>query len=113
MVCRGFLLALPRGGLIVLPAPRRKPPNNVVAHRRTARISPVDQRPLESTLAALGPVELRHVRRTGGEALFSELLAPHHYLGYCPEAIPGAALRCNDPAAIWCHRSLNCGPLCR
>jgi hypothetical protein len=83
MVCRGLLLALHRAGLIVLPAPRMKPPNNVVAHRRTARVSPVDQRPLESTLAALGPVELRQVRRTESEALFSQLLAQHHYLGYC------------------------------
>ena len=83
MVCRGLLLALHRGGLIVLPAPRMKPPNNVVAHRRTARLTSLDQRPLESTLAALGPVELRQVRRTDGEALFSQLLAQYHYLGYC------------------------------
>ena len=83
MVCRGLLLALHRAGLIVLPAPRMKPPNNVVAHGRTASISPVDQRPLESTLDALGTVELRQVRRTDGEALFSQLLAQHHYLGYC------------------------------
>ena len=83
MICRGLLLALHRAGLIVLPAPRVTPPNNVVAHRRTARVSPLDQRPLASTLAALGPVELRQVRRTEGEAIFSQLLAQHHYLGYC------------------------------
>lgn len=83
MVCRGLLLALHRAGLIVLPAPRMKPPNNAVAHRRTARVTPLDQRPLESTLATLGPVELRQVRRTEGEGLFSQLLAQYHYLGYC------------------------------
>lgn len=84
MVCRGLLLALHRAGLIELPAPRQKPPNNVVAHRRSAGgLSPVDQRPLVTTLAALGPVQLRQVRRTEGEALFSQLLAQHHYLGYC------------------------------
>ena len=41
MVCRGLLLALHRTGLIGLPAPRVTPPNNVVAHRRTARLTPI------------------------------------------------------------------------
>src|SRR3989304_9854387 len=38
MVCRSLLLALERTGQIVLPAPRRRPPNNAVAHRRPAGI---------------------------------------------------------------------------
>jgi hypothetical protein len=83
MVCHGFLLALHRAELIVLPAPRVQVPNNVVAHRRTHGAAPIDPRPLETTLAALGPLDLRQVRRAEGEDLFGQLLAQHHYLGYC------------------------------
>jgi hypothetical protein len=83
MVCRGLLLALHRAGHIQLPAPRMRPPNNVVAHRRTRAVAALDQRPLETTLAGLGPVDLRQVRRTEDEALFGHLLGRYHYLGYC------------------------------
>jgi hypothetical protein len=83
MVCRGLLLALHRAGLIELPAVRMKPPNNVLAHRRVAQTTPIDQSPLVNTLVGLGPIELRQVRRAEGEALFGQLLAQHHYLGYC------------------------------
>jgi hypothetical protein len=34
------------------------------------------------SLAELGPIELRQVRRTGQEGLFNSLLQQHHYLGY-------------------------------
>lgn len=83
MICRGLLLALHRAGLIVLPAPRVRPPNNVVAHRRAGPLTTIDQCPVQTTLAALGSVDLRQVRRTDDEALFSHLLAQYHYLGYC------------------------------
>jgi hypothetical protein len=42
----------------------------------------VDQTPIEGSLAALGPLEIRLVRRTEGEDLFARLLKEHHYLGY-------------------------------
>jgi hypothetical protein len=83
MVCRGLLLALHRAGQIELPAPRVRVPNNVVAHRRVSRVVAIESEPVETTLVGLGPVEIRQVRRAQGEALFAQLLAHHHYLGYC------------------------------
>ena len=83
MVCRGLLLQLHRAGLIELPAKRFCVPNNVVAHRRQARDLDLDQSPIAAPLAELGVVEIRQVRRAEGEELFSQLLANHHYLGYC------------------------------
>jgi len=41
-----------------------------------------DTTPLEGTLAALGPLTIRLVRRAAGETLFAQLLRDHHYLGY-------------------------------
>ena len=63
MVCRGLLLALHRAGHIELPAKRSSPPNNAIAHRRVAPVEPYDTTPIERSLASLGPVELRLVRR--------------------------------------------------
>lgn len=82
MVCRGLLLALHRAGHIELPAKRHSPPNNVIAHRRVAPVAPYDTTPITGSLAALGPLEIRLVRRTSDEGLFAHLLSRHHYLGY-------------------------------
>jgi hypothetical protein len=82
MVCRSLLLALHRAGHIQLPAPRRTPPNNAIAHRRVAEVAPYDTRPLEGSLASLGPLAIQLVRRREGEALFAHLLSRYHYLGY-------------------------------
>jgi hypothetical protein len=38
--------------------------------------------PLECSLAQLGPLEIRQVRRTPEEKLFGSLMPGHHYLGY-------------------------------
>src|SRR2546427_9667002 len=38
--------------------------------------------PLEASLAEIGSIEIRQVRRTPEEALFNSLLEQHHYLGY-------------------------------
>ena len=81
MVCRGLMLMLHREGLIELPAVRQVPRNPLV-ERNLAAIVSVDERPLQGSLAELGPVELRQVRRTPEEALFNSLLQQHHYLGY-------------------------------
>src|SRR3990172_2892855 len=81
MVCRSLLLALERAGQIALPPPRRRPPNNAVAHRRPAAID-VDRTPLRTRLEALLPLAIRPVRRTSAERLFDGLIAEHHYLGY-------------------------------
>lgn len=82
MVCRSLMLRLHRAGLIQLPEPKRKLINNAILHRRVRAVPAVDQTPINGTLAALGALEIRQVRRTEGEALFGQLLKLHHYLGY-------------------------------
>ena len=82
MVCRSLLLALHRAGHIELPAKRKAPPNNAIRHRRAAPVVPYDTTPLAGTLAWLGPLDIRLVRRAQGEALFAQLLSRYHYLGY-------------------------------
>jgi hypothetical protein len=82
MVCRGLLLALHRAGHIQLPAKRQSPPNNAIAHRRVSPVEFYDTTPIAGSLAALGPLEIRLVRRAEGEKLFAHLLSRYHYLGY-------------------------------
>ena len=82
MVCRSLMLRLHREGYIELPAPKRMAINNAIRHRQVREVAPVDQTPIEGCLAALGPLEIRLVRRTEGEDLFARLLKEHHYLGY-------------------------------
>lgn len=82
MVCRGLMLALHRAGHLELPAKRHSPPNNAIAHRRIAPVQPYDTTPIETSLASLGPLELRLVRRAQGEDIFADLLNRYHYLGY-------------------------------
>src|SRR5437867_1680355 len=77
-LCRGLLLALHRAGHITLPAPRGK----AVPRWRTPPAVAVLAAPLEARLNELCSVEIRQVRRTGGEALVDSLIAQHHYLGY-------------------------------
>lgn len=82
MVCRGLMLALHRAGHIELPTKRKSPRNNAIAHRRVCEVEPIDTTPVEGSLASLGPLEIRLVRRAEGEKLFAHLLSRHHYLGY-------------------------------
>jgi len=92
MVCRSLMLALHRAGQIQLPAKRQSPLNNAIAHRRIAAVADpqqvlllsdaFDTTPLQGTLASLGPLTIRLVRRAEGETLFAQLLRDHHYLGY-------------------------------
>ena len=42
----------------------------------------IDQMPVNVSLAELGPLEVRQVRRTPEEAMFNALMHEHHYLGY-------------------------------
>ena len=77
-VCRGLLLALHRGGHIELPAPKY---DSLAAWRRREPVPiTIDATPIERSLAELGPVALRQVRRTDEEALVNALIAQHHYL---------------------------------
>jgi hypothetical protein len=81
VVCRGLLLALARAGHIELPPPRTRFERPWVRHPPTLP-GPVDQTPIAGSLASLGPVEIRQVRRTPDEPLFGGLIQAHHYLGY-------------------------------
>ena len=79
--CRTLLLAMHRDGFIELPEPQWR------ARRPALRVRPVtlpllDMSPVECSLAQLGPLELRQVRRTSEEPLVQSLLEAHHYLGY-------------------------------
>jgi len=87
MVCRGMMLMLHRRGLIELP-PVRQVGRSALGARggglgrdKPAAVS-VEQTPLIMSLAELGPLQIRQVRRTPEEALFNSLLQQHHYLGY-------------------------------
>src|SRR5215510_7011472 len=61
-VCRGLLLALHRGGHIELPSPKY---DSLAAWRRRAPVTvTIDTMPIERSLAELGPVVLRQVKRT-------------------------------------------------
>ena len=84
MLARSLMLALHRAGHIQLPAQRFCPPNNVALHRAPVVEAelPLEAGRLECSLAALGPLEIRQVRRTPDEAFFSRLLQSHHYLRY-------------------------------
>ena len=81
MVCRGLMLMLHREGLIELPPVRRVQRNPLVDRSPPERVN-VDETPLQMSLAELGPLAVRQVRRTPDEALFNSLLKHHHYLGY-------------------------------
>ena len=81
MVRRSMMLMLHRAGLIELPPVRQAPRQSSGAR---AKPSPVqaDESPLQVSLAQLGELTARQVRRTSEEALFNSLMQQHHYLGY-------------------------------
>lgn len=81
MLARGLMLALERAGHILLPPPRRLPPNNIV--RRAAPVPMLlDTSPVEVKLSELQPLEFVLARRTSYEPLFDSLIHHYHYLGY-------------------------------
>jgi hypothetical protein len=81
-VCRSLMLALHRAGHIQLPETRQKVVNNAILHRRVAQLEFCDASAIEGSLASVGPLEVRLVRRSEGESLFNHLLNQHHYLGF-------------------------------
>jgi len=104
MVCRGLMLHLHRQGLIELPAKRFSPHNNVVERRQRtlAGTLGLEMAPVQMSLAALGPIELRQVRRTPEEPLFGRLMEAHHYLRYTQpvgEHLKYMAYACGQPVA--------------
>ena len=82
MVARSLMLQLHRAGHIQLPAQRMCPPNNAARHRAPTVERAWESTPLEGSLAQLGPLAIRQVRRTPAEPLWGSLLQAHHYLGY-------------------------------
>lgn len=82
MVCRSLMLQLHRAGLIELPAKRFSPHNNVVARATPQPWLPLWESVKPGSLADLGPLDIRQVRRTSQEALFGQLMQAHHYLRY-------------------------------
>jgi hypothetical protein len=84
MLARSLMLQLHRAGHIQLPVQRFCPPNNVARHRapRVEAELPLEVQTVACSLAELGPLEIRQVRRTSEEALFGRLLQSHHYLRY-------------------------------
>ena len=82
MVARSLMLELHRAGHIELPAKRQSPPNNAARHRAPELALALAAQPLECSLAQLGPLEIRQVRRTPAEILFGSLMEAHHYLRY-------------------------------
>jgi hypothetical protein len=82
MVCRGLLLGLDRAGLIALPAKRQCPPNPLAQRRPPSALLDRAWDPLQCTVSALGPVQIRQVRRTPEEKLFGSLMEAHHSLAY-------------------------------
>jgi len=81
VVCRGMMLMLHRAGHIEMP-PVRRVVRNPLVDRAPPCVVDVDQAALQMSLAALGALEIRQVRRTTQEALFNSLVQQHHYLGY-------------------------------
>ena len=84
MECRGMMLMLHRQGLIELPPVRQVGRSSLTGDGQRDKPAAVviEQTPLGMSLAELGPLEIRQVRRTPEEALFNSLLQQHHYLGY-------------------------------
>ena len=82
MVCRSLMLVLHRAGHIQLPAPRIQAVNNAIRHRRVTALEFCDTTPIEGSLASLGPLSIRWVRRADGEDVFNHLLKEYHYLGF-------------------------------
>ena len=111
MVCRSLMLALHRAGHIELPAPRVKAVNNAIVHRRVSQLQFCETTPIEGSLASLGPLEIRLVRRADGEDIFNYLLNEYHYLGFSRpvgEHLKYLVLSADRPVAcmVW-----NSGPL--
>jgi hypothetical protein len=81
MVGRGLMLMLHRQGLIELPEVRRVNRNPFLERSAPVAVT-VDEAPLSTSLAELGTLEVRQIRRTPDEAVFNGLMQQHHYLGY-------------------------------
>lgn len=114
MVCRGLMLALARSGHITLPVVRYARHNPLARRARPVPVE-IDRTPIATSLRALGPIEIRQVRRTADEPLFNGLIEMHHYLGYVQpvgEHLKHLVLAGGRPVACfaWCSAPRHLGP---
>src|ERR1035437_3592803 len=79
MVCRGLMLQLHREGHIELP-PVKFVRNNPLAQRVQPTRIDVDDAPLHTSFAGIGPVEVRQVRRTDRKS--TRLNSSHANISY-------------------------------
>lgn len=82
MVCRSMMLALHRAGHIELPPVRKKPNNPLARHKPPTVQAELFDTPIATSLAEVGPLTFRQVRRSPDERRFNGLMQAHHYLGY-------------------------------
>jgi hypothetical protein len=90
MSCKVALLRMERAGLLVLPPPRARNGNGkkqLLAQNLLA----FEQTPLTLPAHQLHPLSLALARTRPERLLYRQMMAQHHYLGYCPMA--GAQLR--------------------
>lgn len=88
MSCRVALLRMQADGHIALPPACHRAPQPW----RLVCTPEADPRPVRSgTRGELGPITLRPVGTARQSALWNELIARYHYIGYTP--LPGAQLR--------------------
>lgn len=89
MSAKVALLRLHRAGLIELPAPTTK--NGDGRRFRVRKVVLPEQRPLELSVDKLSGLELCLVSSSERSALYNELMARYHYIGYTP--MVGAQIR--------------------
>ena len=87
MSCRVAMLRMQADGLIELPPPRHKKPDNRV--RITPASAPAE--PIRLPVHELPPLQLHRVCQVADARLWNEYIHRYHYLGHKP--LPGAQLR--------------------
>ncbi len=80
-LARGLMLALHRGGHIVLPPAKRAQVDSSTVHRAPTPVE-LPEVALSVPLRQLGPLTIQQVRRTPAEALVMGLIERYHYLRY-------------------------------
>jgi hypothetical protein len=87
MSARVAMLRMQDDGLITLPPPQRKPPDQTV--HITSRTNPAS--PMDLPAGKLAPLVLQRVQQKADSSLWNEYIQRYHYLGHKP--LPGAQLR--------------------
>ena len=90
MSCKVALLRMERAGLLQLPPPRARNGNGK-KQLPAQNLLALEQTPLTLPAHQLHALSLALVRTRPERLLYRQMMAQHHYLGYCPMA--GAQLR--------------------